>query len=89
MIGTSSNTPNPPSKGGTLGSRNSVPSHLVPLFQKAAKGKSRASAIKCFCLSCVGFVKSDVKSCTGTGCPLYVYRPYQKGLVDEKGIENE
>lgn len=80
---------NPMAEQGTLGSRNDVPKHLLLLFQKAAKGKSRASAIKCFCLTCVGFVKADVKNCVGTSCPLWIYRPYQTGVVDEKGIENE
>lgn len=80
---------NPPSEGGTFGVRNDVPPHLLPLFRKAAKGKSRAAAIKAFCLSCVGFIKTDVRNCTAPTCALFSVRPYASGDVIEEGVENE
>lgn len=40
---------------------------------------SKADAIKAFCILCVGEVKADVTNCTAKSCPLYAYRPYQKG----------
>jgi hypothetical protein len=41
---------------------------------------SPRSAIKAFCLQCVGFSRSDIKNCTARACALYAYRPFQ----DEK-----
>ena len=35
------------------------------------------------CLRCVGYVRSDVTSCTAYGCPLHPYRPFQKGTEEE------
>lgn len=54
-----------------------VPSMYQPIFMRAYAG-SRASAIKAFCLSCVGFTRRDITACTARGCPLYVLRPYQQ-----------
>jgi hypothetical protein len=41
--------------------------------------RSRAAAVKLFCLECVGYVRKDVRNCTATKCPLYRWRPYQRG----------
>jgi hypothetical protein len=35
------------------------------------------SAIKAFCLSCVGDSVNDVKNCTAPQCALYTVRPYK------------
>lgn len=43
---------------------------------------SPRQAIKAMCLSCVGFIRADIKNCTARACPLYAYRPYQAD--DEK-----
>lgn len=61
------------------------PEHLAPLFARAASGKSRAAAIKAFCIECVGFKRADVTNCTAQQCPLYPYRPYQRD--DEQDAE--
>jgi len=39
---------------------------------------SRASAIRNFCVECVGGVITDVKKCTAPKCPLYNFRPFVK-----------
>ena len=49
-------------------------------YQK--KGAPRG-AIKAFCMQCVGYVRADVAHCTALGCPLWMWRPYQKGAEDE------
>ena len=41
-------------------------------------------AIKAKCLECVGFVRKDITDCTAKQCPLYAYRPYQSGGIDEE-----
>ena len=43
----------------------------------ASASKSRANAVKLFCLECVGYVRTDVTGCTATQCPLWTWRPYQ------------
>jgi hypothetical protein len=48
-------------------------------IKKAQKKVSPIGAIKNFCNSCVGDKISDITNCTATKCPLYIYRPYQKG----------
>jgi len=48
-------------------------------LKKALKKTSPVGAIKNFCLACVGDKPSDVTNCTAKKCPLYIYRPYQKG----------
>ena len=47
-------------------------------LKRAYAGKSRAAAIKAFCLRCVGYQKNDVRDCTSYGCPLWPQRPYQR-----------
>lgn len=39
---------------------------------------SRASAIKLFCLECVGGCRKDVRECTAADCALYPFRPYRE-----------
>jgi len=45
--------------------------------------RSRAAAVKLFCLECCGFVRKDVTGCTATACALYRWRPYQDGRDDD------
>lgn len=51
-----------------------IPSKLQKLYKKAMNGRSQASAIKFFCLECVGYDSSEVKNCTDLACSLYPYR---------------
>ena len=60
-----------------------VEPRFYPLVQKVKKG-SRAAAVKLFCLECVGFKTADVRSCTATHCPLWLFRPYQGDIEPEE-----
>jgi hypothetical protein len=42
-------------------------------------GRSRAAAVKLFCLECVGFVRKDISDCTARRCPPFRWRPYSRG----------
>jgi len=44
-------------------------------YLRAMKGRSLKSAVKAFCVECVGWAREEVKLCTDLGCPLYPYRP--------------
>jgi hypothetical protein len=61
---------------------------VPPLYQgiAAAACRSRANAVKLFCLECVGYVRKDVTDCTATKCPLYRWRPYQDGRDEAEEI---
>lgn len=55
------------------------------ILAKAYRGTaSPRSAIKAMCLQCVGYVRRDVTECSAEACPLWGYRPYQKGDEDEE-----
>jgi hypothetical protein len=45
--------------------------------------RSRAAAVKLFCLECVGYTRKDVTGCTATACALYRWRPYQGERDDD------
>ena len=47
-------------------------------LKKALKKTTPTMAIKNFCIACVDS-RSDITNCTSYKCPLYIYRPYQKG----------
>jgi len=56
------------------------PGRDVPVLYRgiaANATRSRAAAVKLFCLECVGYVRRDVTNCTAPLCPLYRWRPYQ------------
>lgn len=36
-------------------------------------------AIRAFCMMCIGYERAEITHCTSFACPLYLYRPYQKG----------
>lgn len=63
---------------------------LPPRFRDLAirARTSRASAVKMFCAECVGFVTADVRDCTARQCPLWPWRPYQRGDEDATDPEN-
>lgn len=54
-----------------------APSSCRGIILRAYRGKSKATAIKAFCLACVGYSRKDVTDCTAYGCALHQYRPYQ------------
>ena len=58
---------------------------VPPLYRDIAQAapRSRAAAVKLFCLECVGFVRADVTTCTATRCPLFAWRPYQSASPRE------
>lgn len=72
-------------KGILMKAKPPTPGRDVPPLYRgiaAAAGKSRANAVKLFCLECVGYVRADVTNCTAQRCPLYRWRPYQDGQDD-------
>lgn len=58
----------------------SIPLKYQSLFDRVhdRNSKSKADAIKAFCLQCVGFKYKRVTNCTAPKCPLFNVRPYQK-----------
>lgn len=67
--------------------RPEAPGRDVPaLYQgiAVAATRSRAAAVKLFCLECVGYIRKDVTECTATKCSLFRWRPYQSG--DDEGV---
>jgi len=52
-----------------------MPNSYRRKYLRAMSGRSMKSAIKSFCLECVGYQREEVKLCTDLGCPLYPYRP--------------
>lgn len=48
-------------------------------FRKAYSGKSKAAALKAKCMDCSGYQRVEITECTVYACPLYPYRPFQKG----------
>lgn len=51
-----------------------VPKAYRGFYRRAMKGKSRAAAIRAFCLECVGWQGNEVRHCTATECFLYPWR---------------
>lgn len=67
-------------------SRPVSPGRDVPALYRGiaqAATRSRAAAVKLFCLECVGYVRADVTGCTAPHCPLFRWRPYQSGAEDD------
>ena len=55
-----------------------VPQSYRRVYQTALLGKGPPrSAIKAFCLRCVGYARVDITACTAYTCPLHRFRPYQ------------
>lgn len=58
------------------GAPSSARNTLTLAFSGSA---SPRAAIKAQCLVCVGYERSAITNCTGWSCPLWAYRPFQKG----------
>ncbi len=53
-----------------------VPARYKKAYQRALAGRlSPRTAIRLFCVHCVGWVYDDAVTCTARSCPLYRYRP--------------
>jgi hypothetical protein len=66
-----------------------VPLKYRSLIQrvKASENKSKAEAIKAFCLECVDYKYKRVQNCSAKSCALYQVRPYQKSTSPNKAIK--
>lgn len=53
------------------------------LYRQAWDRKSRAAAMKAFCLECVGYRRAEVARCTSCACPLWEWRAFRAD--DERG----
>lgn len=63
-------------------------SSAVSLFLRVYTGQaSPRAAIKAKCLECCWMDEVGIRECTGTACPLWAFRPYQK--VIQKGGDHE
>jgi hypothetical protein len=68
-----------------------VPEYFHKAYDRAMQGKSRNSAIRAFCHECFFNAKgcqAEIRDCTDKGCPLYLYRPYQKWTGGRKPVES-
>ena len=58
-----------------------MPGSCRATYLKATRGKaSPRVAIKAFCAECVGWDRAEVTRCTDTVCPLWMYRPFRRGV---------
>jgi hypothetical protein len=62
-----------------------IPTSMRKTYEKSIK--SKAAAIKSFCIECAGYDRKTVTECTDEGCPLWHHRPYQRKGGDEDGDE--
>lgn len=51
---------------------------------KGTESKSKAEAIKAFCLECVDYKYKRVQNCSSKQCALYKVRPYQQKSSESK-----
>ena len=51
-----------------------APPRVREHYRRAWAKRSRKSAIRAFCLACVGYSPSEVTNCTAPACSLYEYR---------------
>jgi len=66
----------PISKGGSAREKRlaDVPAKYRGLYRRAWGAASRKSAIRAFCLECVGWQEAEVHRCTAPACPLFEFR---------------
>lgn len=58
-----------------------APVSAKTILERAFEGAaSPRAAIKAKCLECLNFDRKAIGACTGYSCPLWAYRPYQKGV---------
>jgi hypothetical protein len=58
---------------------------------------TRGKAITAMCAHCMGCTRdyvevgfrASIRNCTSTGCPLYMYRPYQRREANESTGDEE
>jgi hypothetical protein len=50
-------------------------------LKRSQRNTTPMQAIRNFCVACVE-TREDIKNCTARQCPIYMYRPYQKGTAD-------
>jgi hypothetical protein len=67
-----------PTRRASVGKRLAeMPELFRGAYMQAVDGNSPTTAIKAFCLECVGWQRPEVAACTSLACPLYAYRRYQ------------
>jgi hypothetical protein len=55
-----------------------MPQSRRGIYLRSAAGTAPPrTAIKAFCLECMGWQREEVRLCTATACPLWLYRPYR------------
>ena len=70
-------------QGRMTSGKDAVPRAYRGVIQKAFDGvASPRQAIKAKCLDCGGFMRAEVAHCQVIHCPLWPYRPYQRGEDD-------
>ena len=47
-------------------------------FEMAYSGRSKAAALKAFCIWCMGYDSTVVGRCSAEDCPLWRFRPYRR-----------
>ena len=68
--------------------RKNTPTRFVSLVERVIKG-SKVAAIKLNCIVCCGGdvpgIAGEIRGCTSSCCPMYMFRPYQdkKELIPE------
>src|SRR5688500_6074112 len=56
---------------------DAAPQSAKNTLRKAFSGTGGArNAVKAMCLTCMGYDRNAVKTCTGYSCPLWAFRPY-------------
>lgn len=70
----------------------SAPESARKLLGRCHAGKvAPRSAIKGFCLECLGFDRAGIAECTDWACPLWHFRPFQHMVEqndDERSAES-
>jgi len=69
--------------------RKDIPEIYKAHYDKAMAKKGRSHAVKSFCLECMGWQRTEIKSCTSPQCPLFRYRPYQTRSTPKQGTSEE
>ena len=59
--------------------REDAPSRVGVFLRVYSGSASPREAIKAKCLECCWMDEAGIRECTGTACPLWGFRPYQKG----------
>ena len=59
-----------------------APSRLGVFKRVYASTASPREAIRAKCLECCWMDTPSIRDCTGTACPLWHFRPYQKGVAE-------